>query len=87
MDARAKQIAVGANNLLTGQAAQPYRLDADALHRAALLAKDNEVTDLERPVQHDGQRREQVTENVLRRQGDSDAADAEARDERGDIDP
>ncbi len=51
-----------------------------------LLADGQEVADLERLVQRDGQRGEQVAQHVLHRQRDGDAADAEAGDQRRDVD-
>ena len=45
------------------------------------------VAAAERPVEHDRQGGEQVGENALRGKADGDAADAEAGDQRGDVDP
>ena len=44
------------------------------------------VADVERLVEHDRQRGEEVAEDVLDRERDRDAADAEAGDERRDVD-
>ena len=50
-----------------------------------LLVVADRVALLERLVEQDRERREQVREDALRGKADGDAADAEAGDQRGDV--
>jgi hypothetical protein len=68
-------------------AAEAGCLDADELHRAGELPHRDAVSDEERLVEGDGERREEILQHFLRGEGHRDAADAEAGDEPGDLDP
>ena len=82
-----EQLGVGHDDLLAGHAAQPGGLEADALDRADGRAVADRVAAAERLVEQDRQRGEEVGEDALRGQADGDAADAEAGDQGGDVDP
>src|SRR6516162_8406446 len=73
--------------LFAAQTPQPGRLDADPLDRAHEVARLDEVADLERPVEDDGNRTEDVAEDALKRESDGDPADAQAGQKRRDLDP
>ena len=62
---------------------RPIRSTVPVVPGAAVADR---VAAAERPVEHDRQRGEQVGENALRGEADGDAADAEAGDQRGDVD-
>ena len=47
-----------------------------------LIAEHDDVAHLERTVEHDGERGEEIAEHALRRESDGNAADAETRNER-----
>ena len=79
-----QQIAVADDDLLAGHAAHARRLEADVLDDARDLVDADVVADVERLVEHDRQRGEQIAEDVLHRERDGDAADAEAGDQRRD---
>ena len=85
-DAALEQIVVRHDDLLAAETADAGRLEPDMLHGAEHVVDDDEVADDKWFVEHDRERREQITENVLYRQRDRDAADAQPRDERGDVD-
>ena len=65
----------------------PRRLEPDPLDAADGLIEADRVALAKGFVEEDGERREQVGENALRGKADGDAADSEARDQRGDVDP
>ena len=67
-------------------AADARRLEPDVLDGARDLIDADRVADVERLVEHDRQRGEQIAEDVLHRERDGDAADAEAGDQRRDLD-
>ena len=79
VDLALEQLGVGHDQLLAGSRAQPRGLEADALDRAGALVVADRVAALERLVEQDRERREQVGEDALRGEADGDAADAEAR--------
>src|SRR3546814_16897169 len=79
-------IAVGKDQLLTAEAADARRLQANMFDRAQAIIDDDEVTDHEWFVDHDRQRREQNTEDVLHGQGHGDTADAQSGHHRRDTD-
>ena len=66
-----EQIAVADDDLLAGDAADARRLEPDVLDRAGDLIDADRVADVERLVEHDRQRREQVAEDVLHRERDA----------------
>jgi hypothetical protein len=68
------EVVVPDHDLLARDAAQARRLDPDALDGALELAEDDRVADDEGLVEQDRDRGEEVAEDVLRRQGDRDAA-------------
>src|SRR4051794_18461813 len=63
-DATLEQLAIGDDDLLTAHATQPGRLQTDALDRALRLIDGDGVTDVERLVENDRKRREEIAENV-----------------------
>src|SRR5437660_155904 len=81
-----EQLGVGHHHLLAGERAQAGRLEPDPLDPSGGAVVADRVAALERLVEHDRQRREQIGENALRGEADGDAADAEPGDERGDVD-
>ena len=85
VDFALEQFGVGHDQLLAGQRAQPRGLEPDPLDRAGAAVVADRVALLERLVEQDRERREQVGEDALRGEADGDAADAEAGDERGDV--
>ena len=81
-----EEVGVGDDDLLAVHAADARGLEPHLLDRALVLVDDNVVAEHEGLVEDDGQRGEEVAEDVLHRQRDGDAADAEAGDERRDVD-
>ena len=75
-----QQVAVADDDLLAGDAADARRLEPDVLDGSGDLIDADRVADVERFVEHDRERREQVAEDVLHGERDGDAADAESRD-------
>ena len=86
-DAAAQQVGIGEDQLLSRDAADAGGLDPDVLDRSGHVADDHEVSWDERLVEHDRERREQIAEDVLNGEGNRESTDAEARNQRGDIDP
>ncbi len=87
LDLLVEEVLVGDHALFAGRGANPRGFDADPLDRAGDRAIVDRVAAAERPVEQDRERREQVGEDALCRKADRDAADTEARDQPGDIDP
>ena len=81
-----QEIGVRHDDLLAGVAAQTRGLDADAFHRSPEIVDQQHVAHHEGFVQCDRQRGEQIPQDVLQRQGDRHAADAEAGEQRRDVD-
>src|ERR1039458_5223759 len=81
-----EQIGIGDDDLLAGHTAQPRALDADLLDRALEAVDPQRVADAKGLVERDRQRSEQIPEYGLHRQRNGDAADAQARDQRPDVD-
>jgi len=85
-DAAFQKIVVGKNELLAAQAANARGLESDVLDRSGKRIHHDIVADNERFVQHDGQRRQQIAQNILHGQRHGDAADAQPRHEPRDVD-
>jgi hypothetical protein len=66
--------------------AQARGLDADVLHRAHVVARNDEVAEFERLVEKDREETKDVRQHVLRGERNRHAADAEAGDQRRDLD-
>lgn len=86
LDAAAEQVVVAEDQLFAIDAPQPRRLDADPLHGAHEGAHLDHLADLERPVEHDGERGEDVLEDVAQGEPGDDAADTEAGHQGRDLD-
>src|SRR3989344_2446117 len=87
VDQRLREVLVAYHQLVSFRRLQPRGLDADVLHCALLGSEDDEVARLEGLVQVDGERGEDVHQDVLEREGDRDAAHSEAGAEGGDVEP
>jgi hypothetical protein len=85
-DLAVEQLGVGDDHLVPVDRAQPSGLEPDCLDGAHRVAELHRLAQPKRPVENDRQRREQVGEDIPRGQADGDAADAEPRDDAGDID-
>ena len=81
-----QDIGVRQNDLLAGLAAQARGLDADVFDLADEGVDHQAVADHEGLVERDRQRGEQIAEHVLQSQRDRHAADAQAGEQRGDVD-
>jgi len=81
--ARLDEVAVGDRDLLSRQGADARGLDADLLDSAALIAKHDEVANLERTVEDDGERGEEIAQHALGGECNGDAPDAQAGDQSG----
>ncbi|MPM88913.1 hypothetical protein SDC9_136017 [bioreactor metagenome] len=77
-DPRAGQICIGHNELLPAQRAQARRFHADMLDRTGMLARNDEVADLERPVKEYRKEAEYILKDHLRRKRNRQAAYAKA---------
>ena len=81
-----QDVRVGEDHLLAGRAADARALHADVLDRAVDIAELQRIADRERLVERDGHRGEQIAQHGLHGEGHRDAADAEAREQRLDLD-
>src|SRR5450631_3513810 len=81
-----QDVCIGQNDLLAAFTAQPCRLDADVFDLADEGVYGQAVADHKRLVQGDRQRGKQIAENILQSQRNRNAADSEAREQRGDVD-
>jgi len=79
-----QQIGIADDHLLAVDAANARRLEADVLDHADNGIDRDRVADVERLVEDDGERGEDVAEDVLHRERERDAADAQSRDQRRD---
>ena len=86
VDLLVEQLGVRHHDLLAGEGANPGRLEADILDIAVDLAEADAVAPAEGLVEDDRKGGEQVGEDALGCKADGDAADAEARDQAGDVD-
>ena len=82
-----EQVLVGDHHLFAADRAHPRRFEPDLLDRARSRVPADRIAAAERPVEQDGERGEEIGENALRGEADGDAANAEARDQPGDVDP
>src|SRR5690606_24524332 len=86
LDRLFEQFRVGTNDLFSAQAADAGRLQTHVFDTAGDVPHHNEVTRFEWLVQPDRRRSEQVAQHHLRGQRHGHAADAQAGNERGDVD-
>ncbi len=84
-DAAGEEVVVGEDQLLAAEAADAGGLQAHVLDGAQEVPHDDEVADHEGLVQRDGERGEEVGQDVLQGQGHGDAADAQAGHQGGDV--
>src|SRR5690606_5742126 len=77
---RFQQFCIRAHDLFAGQAAQARRLDADIFDIALHVADRNVIADFKWLVESYRQRGKQIAEDVLQRQCNRNAADAETGD-------
>src|SRR5690606_7691937 len=76
-DATLEEVRIRDHDLLAGEASDACRLEPDVLDRPGeIAADDDEVADHEGLVEKDDEGGEEVSEDVLRREGKSDASDA-----------
>ena len=86
LDFLVEQLGVGNDDFLARERSDARAFQADFLHRSAEIVERDRVTALERLVENDRQRREQVGKYSLRGQPDGDAAHTQPGNQPGDVD-
>ena len=84
-DVRGGQVRVGDRQERVVEPANPRAPQADRLDDSLVRADLDQVSDPERAVGDEHQRAEEVLERVLRGQGDREAADPQAGEDRPDV--
>lgn len=80
-----QQLRVRTNNLFAAEATDASGFQTDMFNRTGYIIKDDEIADLEGLIETNRQRSEDIAQNGLYRQGNSNTAHAEACYQCGNI--